>query len=176
MGWDAIGAIGELLGSIGVLVTLVYLAIQIRQNTDSLAENRKYAKAHMYQARADAVNYMMAEFNDPNVMSKLIGSDGMDFDKIDELTQDEALILRNFAQAVDTHSDNIHHQKSLGLIDAADEDLNAEDTLRFLYEVSRRVNLGLRPSTMREIRERGIDSSDDVGSRLWGAEDRMGQH
>jgi hypothetical protein len=28
--WDAIGAVGELLGSIAVLVTLVYLAIQVR--------------------------------------------------------------------------------------------------------------------------------------------------
>jgi hypothetical protein len=30
MNWDAIGAVGELLGSVAVLVTLVYLAIQVR--------------------------------------------------------------------------------------------------------------------------------------------------
>ena len=33
MNWDAIGAIGELLGALVVVVTLGYLAIQIRQNT-----------------------------------------------------------------------------------------------------------------------------------------------
>lgn len=33
MNWEAIGAVGEALGSIAVLVTLIYLAIQIRQNT-----------------------------------------------------------------------------------------------------------------------------------------------
>ena len=33
MNWEAIGAIGELAGAIGVIVTLVYLAIQIRQNS-----------------------------------------------------------------------------------------------------------------------------------------------
>ncbi len=36
MNWDAIGAIGEILGALGVLVTLVYLATQIRENTRSL--------------------------------------------------------------------------------------------------------------------------------------------
>jgi len=33
MNWDAIGAIGEIISALAVLVTLVYLAIQIRQNT-----------------------------------------------------------------------------------------------------------------------------------------------
>ena len=33
MNWDAIGAMGEILGALAVFVTLVYLALQIRQNT-----------------------------------------------------------------------------------------------------------------------------------------------
>jgi hypothetical protein len=36
MNWDAIGAVGETVGALGVLVTLVYLATQIRDNTRSL--------------------------------------------------------------------------------------------------------------------------------------------
>ena len=32
MNWDAIGAIGETVGAIAVILTLAYLAIQIRQN------------------------------------------------------------------------------------------------------------------------------------------------
>lgn len=36
MNWDAVGAIAELVGALGVLVTLGYLAIQIRDNTHSL--------------------------------------------------------------------------------------------------------------------------------------------
>ena len=158
MNWDAIGAIGELLGSVGVLITLVYLAVQIRQNTDSLSENRKFAKAQIYQARADAVNYMNAEFNDPEVMAKLLGSDGIDFEKIAELTAEEALVLRNFAHALDTHCDNVLRQRQLGLVDASDEDLSTDSTLSFLYEVSRRVNLELRPSTRQMIFEKGIGS------------------
>jgi hypothetical protein len=35
MNWDAIGAVAELLAAIGVIVSFVYLAGQIRQNTHS---------------------------------------------------------------------------------------------------------------------------------------------
>ena len=33
MNWEAIGAVGEVLGAVGVILTLGYLAVQIRQNT-----------------------------------------------------------------------------------------------------------------------------------------------
>ena len=49
---QVLGNIGEFLGSIGVIATLIYLAIQIRQNTD--ATNRT--------AFQDLVN-AQAEFN-----------------------------------------------------------------------------------------------------------------
>lgn len=35
MNWTAIGAIGEILGAAGVIITLVYLARQVRQNTSA---------------------------------------------------------------------------------------------------------------------------------------------
>ena len=39
MNWEALGAIAELVGAIAVIATLVYLAIQIRQNTASVKAN-----------------------------------------------------------------------------------------------------------------------------------------
>jgi hypothetical protein len=36
--WDAIGALAEVAGALGVIASLVYLAIQIRQNTRSARE------------------------------------------------------------------------------------------------------------------------------------------
>ena len=36
MNWDAIGAIGEIVGAIAVVVSLVYVAYQVRQNTAAL--------------------------------------------------------------------------------------------------------------------------------------------
>jgi hypothetical protein len=52
MNWEAIGAIGEILGAIAVLVTLVYLAAQIRQNS-------QFVKAATYHSTFRARN----EFN-----------------------------------------------------------------------------------------------------------------
>jgi len=49
MNWDAIGAIGEIAGAIGVIVSLIYLASQIRnQNTES---------------RLTAINNMTSQWN-----------------------------------------------------------------------------------------------------------------
>lgn len=47
MGWTIqdLGAVGELIGAIGVVVTLGYLAFQIRQNTFQLEQNALTTKA-----------------------------------------------------------------------------------------------------------------------------------
>ena len=50
MNWEAIGAVGEVAGAIGVIATLLYLAAQIRQNTramrgatqDAIDERKQY--------------------------------------------------------------------------------------------------------------------------------------
>jgi hypothetical protein len=36
MNWDAIGALGELVGAVAVVATLVYLSVQLRQNTKTI--------------------------------------------------------------------------------------------------------------------------------------------
>ena len=36
MNWEALGAIGEIVGAVALVVTLGYLALQIRQNTQVL--------------------------------------------------------------------------------------------------------------------------------------------
>jgi hypothetical protein len=33
MNWDSVGAVGEIVGALAVLITLIYLSVQIRQNT-----------------------------------------------------------------------------------------------------------------------------------------------
>ncbi|MFT4562959.1 MAG: hypothetical protein ACI9BW_002710 [Gammaproteobacteria bacterium] len=45
MNWDALGAISELVGALAVVATLVYLAIQIRQNTKQIEENTSTVRA-----------------------------------------------------------------------------------------------------------------------------------
>ena len=45
MNWDAIGAIGEILGAAAVVSTLVYLAIQVRYAKDASADVNRLSRA-----------------------------------------------------------------------------------------------------------------------------------
>jgi hypothetical protein len=49
MNWEAIGAIGDSVGGIGVIVTLLYLTTQIRQNTRAMHSSS-------FQATTDSLN------------------------------------------------------------------------------------------------------------------------
>jgi hypothetical protein len=37
MNWEAVSAIGQLIGAFAVLITLIYLVIQVKQNTAAVA-------------------------------------------------------------------------------------------------------------------------------------------
>ena len=52
MNWDAIGAVGETIGAIAVIATLIYLASQIRQLKQQTAQNTM-------QHIADSMNQFM---------------------------------------------------------------------------------------------------------------------
>ena len=59
MNWEAIGAVGEILSALAVLVTLAYLAIQVRQNVKltkaSIRESRTAASQRvLFAMREDA--------------------------------------------------------------------------------------------------------------------------
>jgi len=55
MNWDALGAIGELIGAIAVVVTLVYLALQVRQSNRAARSSNALAVLMNSQRVAQAV-------------------------------------------------------------------------------------------------------------------------
>ena len=52
MNWEAIGAISQMIGALAVVVSLVYLALQIRQNTKQLEQNERVSRAASVSASA----------------------------------------------------------------------------------------------------------------------------
>lgn len=50
MSWQDLGSIGELVSAIAVVVSLVYLAFQIRQNTSQIDQNTKAARATAFDS------------------------------------------------------------------------------------------------------------------------------
>ena len=65
MNWDAIGAIGEILGAIAVLITLVYLTTQIRQNTAQQKREELVSIQH-------GQNAVVAQLQDPRVFGAYV--------------------------------------------------------------------------------------------------------
>ena len=51
MNWEALGAIGEIVGAVAVVLTLGYLALQIRQNTPSVRASTVQAISDSAQGR-----------------------------------------------------------------------------------------------------------------------------
>ena len=76
MNWEAIGAIGEVLGGGAVVISLVYVGIQIRQNT---AEMRSVSTQTFISHRSDA-NFYIA--NNPE-LSKLLATAVHGFEELE---------------------------------------------------------------------------------------------
>jgi hypothetical protein len=50
MNWEAIGAVGEILGAIAVVVSIVYLSISIRQNSQLLKSAAEGSASQKYES------------------------------------------------------------------------------------------------------------------------------
>ena len=78
MNWEAIGAVGEILGAAAVLVTLAYLAVQVRQNTkaerrtalDSSIRNFMAIRQAAFE-NAEMSAIAMKGYNDPDSLDEL---------------------------------------------------------------------------------------------------------
>ena len=58
MNWEAVGAIAESLGAFGVIVTLLYLTTQLRQNTRAL----RSSTTQTYRSETNALNDFSAHY------------------------------------------------------------------------------------------------------------------
>ena len=76
MNWDAIGAVGEVVGAAAVVVSIVYLAVQIRQNTNS---TKSAVESEIALTLANAA-FEGADGPIPEIMFRGLG----DFDKLND--------------------------------------------------------------------------------------------
>ena len=68
LNWDAIGAVGEILGAAAVFITLIYLAHQVRHA-------RSEARRALGQARAEANRDLIKMGLEPDVLSANVKAD-----------------------------------------------------------------------------------------------------
>jgi hypothetical protein len=117
-----LGALGEFVGAIAVVVTLIYLAVQIRQNTQAMEGNERLALAQTYQMRADALQNMMVHAADSKhigpIIAKLIAAGyPEDIASLAELSKTELARFRQWQIAQQTHWDNMFYQYQQGFLD-----------------------------------------------------------
>ena len=117
-----LGALGEFVGAIAVVVTLIYLAVQIRQNTRVMEENERLALAQTYQMRADALQNMLVHAADSQYIGPIIAkltTAGYP-EQITSLSELDEVELGRFRQrqiAQQTHWDNMYYQYQQGYLD-----------------------------------------------------------
>ena len=74
MNWDALSAIAELCGAVAVFFTLIYLTIQVRQNSNAIQQQNKVATAQMMQSRGDTlINFFSLGINDEKALNIFFG-------------------------------------------------------------------------------------------------------
>jgi hypothetical protein len=117
-----LGALGEFVGAIGVVATLAYLAVQIRQNTRSMEESRRLALAQTYQMRADALQDMLVRAADSErigpIITKLVEAGyPEEVASLDVLSPVERGRFRQWQIAQQTHWDNMYFQYQQGFLD-----------------------------------------------------------
>ncbi len=99
MDWQAIGAVGEILGALGVILTLGYLAIQIRDNTRTTKANASFQATHSW---AD-VTQRLSELPDEQLgvlvkaMREEVSAEDFDADEYERLR----MMFRNFFQRLE---------------------------------------------------------------------------
>lgn len=83
MNWDAIGAVGEIFGAAAVLITLIYLATQVRRSNEL--------------SRFNATKEIANQYNDLNRLLTTESELRRLLIKTGELTEDESEQIYNFA-------------------------------------------------------------------------------
>ena len=106
MNWDAIGAIGEIVGAAAVVATLAYLAIQIRSNT-------RIAKAATRHSIAETALKMGEDLVSDRSLAELFVAD-IKGDAIGEADR-VRLLARNYIGM--RHYENIFYQYRAGLLE-----------------------------------------------------------
>ncbi len=107
MNWDALGALAELAGAVGVIASLVYLASQIRQNTRAV-------RSATYQSLTDSsMSFSALVAGDP-ILSSLFDRGMDDFSSLESDARVRfAFLMQSYLRMLE----NSFHQHRDGMLD-----------------------------------------------------------
>jgi hypothetical protein len=103
-----LGALGELLGGVLILASVIYLAIQV-------SETKKQIAASTAQARSDAFSNMFAHTMNPVLLEANLKAKN----DPESLTESERQLLFNFLILFLNHHETTFYHRKLGTLDPA---------------------------------------------------------
>jgi hypothetical protein len=106
--WEALGAIANLVAAIGVIATLIYLSVQIRQNTKAVRSSSIQNLVQSFSTTAQA-----AIENEDIIPLLLKGNTGAD-----ALTEVERARLHFWFIMTFRRFEGVYFQRDLGIVDA----------------------------------------------------------
>jgi hypothetical protein len=108
MNWEAIGAVANVLAAIGVVATLIYLSIQIRQNTKTVRSSSIQNLVQSFSTTAQAA--VENEYVIPLLLKANAGGDS--------LTEEERARLHFWFIMTFRRFEGVYFQRDLGIVDA----------------------------------------------------------
>ena len=128
MNWEAIGAIGELVGGLAVVLTLVYIAFQVRQSSKQIDQNTRALEASTFYAAGEGFHKWWALVIQDEAVASLWqrGVAGEALDPADKLR------FSSMAMMLFTALENNFHQLQLGSLSRNTLELAKPQWERFL--------------------------------------------
>jgi len=160
-----LGNIGEFIGAIAVVFTLVYLTIQVRHgkesldaNTSALEEQQRLARAQAYLSRASSAreqNLRLAESPDLSGIIVRYHTEG-----VEALTPPEYLRFEAYQRALFIELDNLHFQAAQGYMEEGFIDNYVISSIRFWGPVWRQLGLSSTRSDFQLLFESNAGNDD----------------
>jgi hypothetical protein len=128
MNWEAIGAIAELLGAIGVIASLVYLATQIRHSREQMSQNTRAMKAGAYQQTSDGLSDTINIAVSTPGFARIVRSAIANFEG---LSEDDAFQFGFWFNNLMRNYDNIYYQYRAGMLEDNRWEMHRADIVTF---------------------------------------------
>jgi len=103
MNWEAVSAVGEIVGAIAVVGSLIFLGLQIR------SQNRESRFAAMHEI-SEAFRDSISQTLDPGI-AEILTKAGQGYDS---LTDSEKMVVTGFVQRILRVWEEAYHQHQLG--------------------------------------------------------------
>ena len=110
-----LGNIGEFVGAIGVVASLVYLALQIRQNTEHLSQNTRSVRAASFHATSSLLAQFFSTVNGDPELSRIFR---LGLEDPDSLDPDARERFKTTLAQMFSYFQDVFHQHKEGLLEA----------------------------------------------------------